>query len=115
MREIRQRQNIPQREELEFAVRCERQRPSCLQPMQPYFTQMANAKATADWGPTRRAAGSYRLVERLPASRDDRSPCRREPLYRRGAERKRLEKERENLAKQIGSIDAQAHEQGVCR
>ena len=50
VREIRQSQNIPQREDLTFTVRCDRATANLLQPMQPYFTQMARSTATA-WGP----------------------------------------------------------------
>ena len=51
VRETRQRQNIAFKEELNFTVRCDAATAKLLEPMQPYFTQMANATATA-WGPT---------------------------------------------------------------
>src|SRR6185295_10784065 len=50
LREIRQSQNIPQREDLTFAVRCDSATAELLQPMHPYFAQMARATATV-WGP----------------------------------------------------------------
>ena len=52
VREIRQRQNIPFSENLDFAVRCDAATASRLEPMQPYFTQMAHATGTV-WGPAR--------------------------------------------------------------
>ena len=46
VREIRQSQNIPQGR-IAFTVRCDGATADLLQPMQPYFTQMAHATATA--------------------------------------------------------------------
>jgi valyl-tRNA synthetase len=43
-------QNIPPREPIEFRVRCDEATAKLLEPMQPYFTQMAKATATG-WGP----------------------------------------------------------------
>jgi valyl-tRNA synthetase len=43
-------QNIPPREPVDFCVRCDEATAWLLEPMQPYFTQMAKAAATA-WGP----------------------------------------------------------------
>ena len=37
---------LPFKEELEFAIRCDAATAKLLEPMQPYFKQMANAKAT---------------------------------------------------------------------
>jgi valyl-tRNA synthetase len=50
VREIRMAQNIPPREPIEFRVRCDEATAKLLEPMQPYFTQMAKATATG-WGP----------------------------------------------------------------
>ena len=50
VRELRMAQNIPPREPVEFHVRCDEATARLLEPMQPYFTQMAKAMATA-WGP----------------------------------------------------------------
>jgi valyl-tRNA synthetase len=104
VREIRQTQNIPQREELTFSVRCDAATAELLRPMQPYFTQMARATAT-DIGPhavapevaaSRTLAGRHGPMEvHVDVSR----------FIDTKAERKRLEKERENLTKQIGSIE----------
>jgi valyl-tRNA synthetase len=49
LREIRSRQNIANRNELEFCVKCDAATAKLLQPMVPYFQSMANAKATG-WG-----------------------------------------------------------------
>jgi valyl-tRNA synthetase len=50
VRELRMAQNIPPREAVQFAVTCDDATAKLLAPMQPYFTQMAKATATA-WGP----------------------------------------------------------------
>jgi valyl-tRNA synthetase len=111
VREIRQSQNIPQREELSFAVRCDAATAELLQPMQPYFTQMARATATA-WGQnaaapnqaaSRTLAGQHGTIEvHVDVSR----------FIDVGAERKRLERDRDNLAKQITSIDGKLANKG---
>jgi valyl-tRNA synthetase len=111
VREIRQSQNIPQREDLSFTVRCDAATADLLQPMQPYFTQMARATATA-WGPnatapnqaaSRTIAGQHGTIEvHVDVSR----------FIDVGAERKRLEKDRDNLAKQITSIDGKLSNKG---
>ena len=45
VREIRNRQNIPMKEELQFSVRCDAATAKLLAPMEPYFAQMARATA----------------------------------------------------------------------
>jgi valyl-tRNA synthetase len=50
LREIRSSQNIAPKETLEFTIRCEQHVVKLLQPMEPYFQTMANARAAA-WGP----------------------------------------------------------------
>jgi valyl-tRNA synthetase len=111
VREIRQSQNIPQREDLTFAVRCDGATADLLQPMQPYFTQMARATATA-WGPdaiapdvaaSRTVSGQQGTIEiHVDVSR----------FIDVGAERKRLERDRENFAKQIKSVDDKLSNKG---
>jgi valyl-tRNA synthetase len=111
VREIRQSQNIPQREDLSFAVRCDRATAGLLEPMQPYFTQMARATATA-WGPdaiapeiaaSRTITGQQGTIEiHVDVSR----------FIDVEAERKRLEKDCENIAKQIKSIDGKLSNKG---
>jgi valyl-tRNA synthetase len=105
VREIRQRQNIPFTETLEFTVRCDAATAKRLEPMQPYFAQMAKAAGTA-WGPNAAppdvaasvtlSGQSGRLEVHVDVSR----------FIDVDAERKRLEKERENLTNFIKSIDA---------
>jgi valyl-tRNA synthetase len=104
VREIRQRQNIPPREELSFAVRCDAQTAALLLLMQPYFTQMAKATGTA-WGPQAAApdvAASVTLSGKT-GPLDVHVDLSR--FIDVAAERQRLEKERENITKQIGGID----------
>jgi valyl-tRNA synthetase len=111
VREIRQLQNIPQREELSFTVRCDAATAELLQPMQPYFTQMARATGTA-WGlnaaapnqaASRTLAGQHGTIEvHVDVSR----------FIDVGAERKRLERDRDNLTKQITSIDSKLANKG---
>jgi len=50
IRDIRMRQNVPLKTRLEFSVRCDEITSNLLRPMEPYFTSMAGATATA-WGP----------------------------------------------------------------
>jgi valyl-tRNA synthetase len=104
VREIRQQQNVPLKEELSFSVRCDAATAKLLAPMQPYFTQMAKATGTA-WGPA---------AEPPPIAASRSLSGKSGPLQvcvdlsrfiDVAAERKRLEKERDNIAKQIGSID----------
>jgi valyl-tRNA synthetase len=105
VREIRQTQNIPQREELTFFVRCDEATAELLRPMQPYFTQMARATAT-ELGPS--AGAPDVTASRTLAGRT--GPLEVHVDVSRfidtKAEHKRLEKDRENLGKQIGSIES---------
>jgi valyl-tRNA synthetase len=50
VRELRMGQNIAPREAVEFSVRCDEATAKLLEPMAPYFLQMAKATAIA-WGP----------------------------------------------------------------
>jgi len=103
-REVRQSQNIAMKEELTFTVRCDDATASLLRPMQPYFTQMARATAT-ECGPNAtvpKIAASRTLVGRHGPIEVHVDVSR---FIDVAAERKRLEKERDNLAKQISGID----------
>jgi len=51
LREIRSRQNIPPKAQIEFSARCDAATSDLLRPMEPYFASMAGATAT-DWGET---------------------------------------------------------------
>jgi len=46
VRDIRNRQNVPQRKQIDFAVRCDAATAELLKPMEPYFISMAAARAT---------------------------------------------------------------------
>lgn len=46
IREIRSRQNIPPKETVPFAVRCDAETTALLEPMKDYFAALANAEAT---------------------------------------------------------------------
>jgi valyl-tRNA synthetase len=50
VRDIRGRQNVPPRKEIEFSVRCDAATADLLRPMESYFPAMAAARPTA-WGP----------------------------------------------------------------
>jgi valyl-tRNA synthetase len=105
VREIRQRQNIPPREELSFTVRCDTHAAELLGPLQPYFTQMARATAT-ELGPNAAVphiAASVTLAGRH-GSIDVHVDLSR--FLDVDAERKRLEKERDNLDKQLAAIES---------
>ena len=41
VRDIRSRQNVPPRKQIDFAVRCDAATAELLQPMEPYFVSMA--------------------------------------------------------------------------
>jgi valyl-tRNA synthetase len=111
VREIRQSQNIPQREDITFAVRCGGVTADLLQPMQPYFTQMARAIATA-WGPDANApaVAASRTISGQQGPIEIHVDVSR--FIDVGAERKRLEKDRENIGKQIKSIDGKLSNKG---
>jgi len=51
VREIRTRQSVPPKKQIDFSVRCDAEIASLLEPMKPYFESMAGARATA-WGLT---------------------------------------------------------------
>jgi valyl-tRNA synthetase len=50
VREIRSRQNVAPRKQIDFSVRCDAETAKLLRPMEPYFLSMATARAVA-WGP----------------------------------------------------------------
>jgi valyl-tRNA synthetase len=49
VREIRSRQNVAPKKQINFSVRCDADTAELLRPMEPYFETMAGARATA-WG-----------------------------------------------------------------
>ncbi len=111
VREARQRQNIPFKEELNFTVRCDGTTAKLLEPMQPYFAQMAHAIAT-QVGPAAEPQGvsiSFPLTSRHGPIEVHVDVSRFIDVT---VERKRLEKDRDNLTKQIASIDAKLANKG---
>ena len=50
VRDIRGRQGVPPRKQIDFAVRCDAATAELLKPMEPYFVSMAAAQPTG-WGP----------------------------------------------------------------
>jgi valyl-tRNA synthetase len=103
LREVRQAQNIPSREEVSFAVRCDGATAKLLAAMQPYFTQMTKATGTT-WGAT--ATAPDMAASRTLAGRN--GPIEVFVDVSRfidvAAERKRLEKERDERTKFADSI-----------
>jgi valyl-tRNA synthetase len=105
VREIRNRQNIPFKEELSFSVGCDASTAKLLQPMQPYFVQMANA-TVASLGPAVSPPGVVASVT-LPGQRGQMEVhVDVSRFIDVGAERKRLEKQKAELAKFIAGSDA---------
>jgi valyl-tRNA synthetase len=49
VREVRSRQNVPPKKQIEFSVRCDEEVAELLKPMEQYFRSMAGARP-ADWG-----------------------------------------------------------------
>ena len=67
VRDIRNRQGVPQRTQIDFAVRCDLATAELLKPMEPYFVSMAEARPTG-WGPEV-AAPNFRPTWLWPAWR----------------------------------------------
>jgi valyl-tRNA synthetase len=101
VRNIRQEKNIPPREPIQFSVKCDAETVKLLKPMEPYFLSMAHAAATA-WGadatPPERVAS--KPLEGMEVHVDISA------FFDVTAERTRLEKERDNLAKFVDSLNA---------
>ncbi|MDZ4657653.1 MAG: valine--tRNA ligase [Bythopirellula sp.] len=101
VRNIRMEKNIPPREPVQFSVKCDAETVKLLKPMEPYFLSMAGATATA-WGPNvlppERAAS--KPLEGMEVHVDISA------FFDMGAERARLEKERDQLAKFVNSLNA---------
>jgi valyl-tRNA synthetase len=104
LRETRQTRNIPQKDELPFAVRCDAATAKLLQPMQPYFTQMARASMTA-CGPTAAAPEPAASITLNGPHGPMEVHADLSRFIDPTAERKRLEKERAEVLKFIESID----------
>ena len=107
VREARQSQSIPNKETVEFAVRCDAATAALLEPMQPYFTQMARATATAI-GPD---ATSPEIAASKPLAGFDAVGDAIAEVFVDvaqfidvDAEKERLAKEEANLIKFVGSL-----------
>ncbi|TWU28423.1 valine--tRNA ligase [Bythopirellula polymerisocia] len=100
VRNIRQEKNIPPRTPIKFSVRCDEEAIALLQPMEPYFASMAGATAT-DWGPkvTPPERVASKPLEGMEVHVDI------SEFFDVAAERTRLEKERDQLAKFVQSIE----------
>jgi valyl-tRNA synthetase len=105
VREARQRQNIPFKEELTFTVRCDEPTAKLLTPMQPYFAQMARATA-AGIGPKAVPAGVSISLTLAGQGGPIEVHVDVSRFIDVAAEIERLEKERVNCAKQISGIEA---------
>jgi valyl-tRNA synthetase len=97
LREIRSRQNIAPKQQIEFSVRCDHAMTTLLQPMEPYFESMARA-TNVGWGtnvtpPATSAQVNVAGVELFVNLQD---------LIDVGAEKERLGKQAERLQKVIG-------------
>jgi valyl-tRNA synthetase len=101
VREIRSRQNIPAREEIEFSVRCEETTAALLKPMSAYFASMARAHVQ-DWGP--QATPPELCASVTLSGKEIHVDVSRFMDF--AAEISRLEKELEGLQKRLQSIDA---------
>jgi valyl-tRNA synthetase len=101
VRNIRQEKNIPPREAIQFSVRCDTETVKLLQPMEPYFALMAHATATA-WGPdvTPPERVASKPLEGMEVHVDISA------FFDVEAEKTRLDKEREQLAKFVDSLNA---------
>jgi valyl-tRNA synthetase len=101
IRDIRSRQNILPKQQIEFSVRCDEAAAALLQPMAPYFLSMAGAKATA-WGPNTAppAIGANLLAGGVEVFVDLAG------LIDKPAEIARNEKERAKLAQAIAAKQA---------
>ncbi|MAT72172.1 MAG: valine--tRNA ligase [Planctomycetaceae bacterium] len=101
VREIRMGQNIPPREPIRFAVRCDNATAELLDPMKPYFEQMARATLTAvgpgATAPERSASKSLGAIDvHVDVS----------AFFDADAEIARLEKEEQQLAKHAQTLTA---------
>jgi valyl-tRNA synthetase len=104
VREARQRQNIPFKEELNFTVRCDTATAGLLEPMQPYFNQMARAKAT-QLGPNAEPSGVPISITLAGRNGPIEVHVDVSQFIDVDEEKKRLEKERDNRTKQAASIE----------
>ncbi|MCI0493250.1 MAG: valine--tRNA ligase [Planctomycetes bacterium] len=104
VREIRNHQNISLKEDLTFTVRCDEHAADLLRPMQPYFSKMARATGTA-WGPEATAPDISASVTLSSQTGPMEVHVDVSRFIDVAAERKRLEKQRDDAVKFVESID----------
>ena len=100
VREVRMGQNIPPKEPISFSVNCSEQVAALLGPMQPYFETMARATPT-EIGPN--ATAPERSASKPLSGMEVHVDISN--FFDAEAEKKRLEAERDNLAKFTKSIN----------
>jgi valyl-tRNA synthetase len=104
IRDTRNVFNVPLKDEISFLLRCDSATAALLEPMQPYFAQMAKANATAI-GPN--VTGNGHVAVTIAGQRAQMEVHIDLSRYIDwDAERKRLEKQRDNVTKQIGSVES---------
>ncbi|MEM9185838.1 MAG: class I tRNA ligase family protein, partial [Planctomycetota bacterium] len=101
VREVRQGQSIPWSETLDFAIACDDATAALLEPMTPYFAQMAKATPTA-LGPAL-SAPDVAISKKVAGAEVHVDVSRFIDVE---AETKRLEKEREQKLKFVESLEA---------
>ena len=104
IREVRTRQNVPPKETVPFCVRCDAATAKLLEPMGPYFTQMARAKATG-WGPKVNAPDMAASVTKPGGSSAIEVHVDISAFIDVDAERQRLEKQAGDLQRHIASME----------
>ena len=111
IREIRSSRNIPLDHSIPFATGCDRTTADVLSTMSNSFGQMANAYLTA-WGPDVEppAISMTRVVQGLYGPITVYADVSQ--FIDVDAERKRLEKDRDNYGKQIASIEGKLNNKG---
>ena len=105
--------NIPTKEPISFYVLCDATAAKRLQQMQPYFSQMALANCIELGERVVRPERSIAIFHRsVPNSSDMDIYVDISQFFDVDSERKRLEKQRDELAKFIRSIDAKLGNKG---
>ncbi|MEQ8838860.1 MAG: class I tRNA ligase family protein, partial [Lacipirellulaceae bacterium] len=103
VREIRTRQNVPQKEAIEFSVKCDAEQAARLTAMQPYFTQMARATGVT-LGPDAAPPETSASVALSGKQAGVEVYVDVSAFIDVEAEKKRLSGERDKLTKFIGSL-----------
>jgi valyl-tRNA synthetase len=104
IREIRTRQNVPPKENIPFSIHCDRATAKLLEPMRAYFHQMARADGTA-WGPEVTAGDLMASVTLAGSGSPIEVHVDISAFIDVKAEQARLEKQRDELARHIGTME----------